>query len=67
MHPQRDPLVLTIPAAAELLGISTDLAYDLARRNELPGAVHLGRRWVVSRPRLMAWLGVQDSVIQHAS
>ena len=57
-----DPLVLTIPAAAQLLGISSDLAYDLARRNELPGAVQLGRRWVVSRPKLLAWLGAENQV-----
>ena len=57
-----DPLVLSVPEAAELLGISRDLAYDLARRGELPGAVQLGRRWVVSRPKLLAWLGAENQV-----
>ncbi len=39
-----DPFVLTVPEAAELLGISKDLAYDLCRRGEMPGALQLGRR-----------------------
>lgn len=47
-----DPHVVSVPEAAELLGISKDLAYDLARRGELPGAFQLGRRWRVSLVRL---------------
>jgi excisionase family DNA binding protein len=47
-----DPDVISVPQAAELLGISKDLGYDLARRGELPGAIQLGRRWRVSRIRL---------------
>ncbi len=47
-----DPHVVSIPQVAELLGISKDLAYDLARRGELPGAFQLGRRWMVSLVRL---------------
>ena len=61
-----DPLVLTIPEAAELLGISRDLGYDLARRGQLPGALQLGRRWVVSRPRLLAALGAENSLTEQA-
>jgi excisionase family DNA binding protein len=49
-----DPAVVTVPRAAALLGISKDLAYDLARRGELPGAFQLGRRWLVSTVRLWA-------------
>ena len=47
-----DPHVVSVPEAARLLGISKDLAYDLARRGELPGAFQLGRRWRVSLVRL---------------
>ena len=47
-----DPDVISVPQAAELLGISKDLGYDLARRGELPGAIQLGRRWRVSLIRL---------------
>lgn len=47
-----DPHVVSVPDAAKLLGISKDLAYDLARRGELPGAFQLGRRWLVSLIKL---------------
>lgn len=47
-----DPYVVSVPEAAALLGISKDLAYDLARRGELPGAFQLGRRWRVSLVKL---------------
>lgn len=49
-----DPYVVSVPEAARLLGISKDLAYDLARRGELPGAFQLGRRRMVSLVRLRA-------------
>jgi excisionase family DNA binding protein len=52
--PRGDPHVVSVPEAARLLGISKDLAYDLARRGELPGAFQLGRRWRVSLIRLRA-------------
>jgi len=64
---RRDPYVASIAEAAELLGISKDLAYDLARRGELPGAFQLGRRWRVSLVRLRAAVhGAEDSATQHA-
>jgi hypothetical protein len=50
-----------------MLGISKDLAYDLARRGELPGAFQLGRRWRVSLIRLRAAVhGTEDGAPQHA-
>ena len=62
-----DPYVVSVTEAAELLGISKDLAYDLARRGELPGAIHLGRRWRVSLVRLRQALhGAQDGAVQEA-
>ena len=46
-------LTLSVKEAANLLGISKNLAYDLAKRGELPGAIKLGqKRIVVSRARL---------------
>ena len=43
-------LTLTIAEAAAMLGISRNLAYELARRGELPGTIKLGqKRIVVSR------------------
>jgi excisionase family DNA binding protein len=44
-------LVVTIPEAATLLGISRSFAYELAKRGELP-VVHLGRRQLVSKAAL---------------
>ncbi len=41
---------LTITEAAAILGISRNLAYELAKRGELPGVIKLGqKRLVVSR------------------
>jgi excisionase family DNA binding protein len=58
---RRDPYVASVPEAAKLLGISKDLAYDLALRGELPGAFRLGRRWRVSLVRLRAAVhGAED-------
>ncbi len=43
-------LTVTIPEAAAMLGISRNLAYDLAKRGVLPGVIRLGsKRLVVSR------------------
>ena len=47
---------VSVSHAAELLGIGRNLAYELARRGELPGALRLGRRIVVSRKGLDAFL-----------
>jgi excisionase family DNA binding protein len=45
------PLTLTIPQAAELLGISASKAYEAARAGDLP-TVKIGARVLVSRRRL---------------
>jgi excisionase family DNA binding protein len=49
------PLVLSVPQAAAILGISKDLAYDLTARGELP-SVRFGRRVVVPTKPLLALL-----------
>ena len=46
-------LTLTVTEAAELLGISRALAYELAARGELP-VLRLGRRIVIPRKALEA-------------
>ncbi len=43
------PLTVSVPVAAKLYGISRGYAFELAKRGELPGAVKLGGRIVVSR------------------
>lgn len=46
-------LTLTVKEAAAMLGISRNLAYELARRGKLPGVIKLGeKRIVVSRVQL---------------
>jgi excisionase family DNA binding protein len=47
---------ISVSHAAKLLGIGRNLAYELARRGEFPGALRLGRRIVVSRKALDAFL-----------
>lgn len=52
-------LVLTIPEAAELLGLSTRSTYTLAHRDDFP-VVHLTpNRIGVSRAGLEAWVAAQ--------
>ncbi len=50
-----DRLALTVPEAAELLGIGKTLAYELVDRGELPH-VRLGRAVRVSRRELEEWI-----------
>ena len=62
-----DPYVVSVPEAAVILGISKDLASDLARRGELPGAFQLGRRWRVRLVKLRAAVhGPENSGTQNA-
>ena len=53
MEPNR--LTLTVEEAAQLLGISRALGYELVARHELP-SLRLGRRIVVPRRALEALL-----------
>ena len=47
---------LSVKSAARILGIGRQLAYRLAAEGKLPGARRLGRRIVVSRRELEAFL-----------
>ena len=40
-------MTLRIPEVAETLGISRNLAYELAAKGELPGLIRLGQKRVV--------------------
>jgi excisionase family DNA binding protein len=59
-------LTLTVPEAAELLGVSRGVAYEAARSGELPGVIRLGRRLLVSKAHLMALLGENGSPLGEA-
>lgn len=50
--PKLPPDLLTVPQAAQRLGIGANLAYRMAEAGELPGAFRVGRHWRVSVVRL---------------
>jgi excisionase family DNA binding protein len=51
-------LLISVPQAAPVLGLSTRRAYQLAEAGELPGLRRLGKRtYRVSVPELEAFLG----------
>ena len=54
-HADVERLLLTVPQAAELLGISENHAWHLIGRGELP-SVKLGSLRRVSRSALEAWI-----------
>lgn len=62
MEEHTESLTLSVDEAALQLGIGRSLAYDLARRGELPGVLRLGRRLVVSRAILEQALGVRTEL-----
>ena len=54
---------LKVRQAAGILNISVGLAYDLARRGQLPGCFRLGqRRFLVSRRALETFLAAGGEV-----
>jgi excisionase family DNA binding protein len=50
------PDLISIPKAAERLGLHADTLYRLARTGQFPPAVHVGAKWLVSLPRLERFL-----------
>jgi excisionase family DNA binding protein len=58
---------LTIPEAAEMLGVSRGTAYEAARDGSLP-TIKLGsRRIVVPRARLLAMLGEEPTPSENGN
>lgn len=57
------PLLLTARGAAELLGVSRRRVYGLIGSGDFPAdvVIRLGRAIRFSRPRLLAWLGSEES------
>jgi predicted DNA-binding transcriptional regulator AlpA len=61
MDTTSERLLLSVPQAAALAGLSKTVAYRLAALDELPGLVKLtGCRLMVRRRVLVAWLGGQE-------
>lgn len=53
---ERNPEYLKIPEVAKLLRISRNRAYDLAASDPSFPVIVIGRRLIVSRNELEAWL-----------
>ena len=51
---------VSVEVAAKLLGIGRQTAYNLVRTGQLPGARRLGRRIVISRRAIDAFLEGHD-------
>lgn len=54
-----DQLLITVPEAAQRLGIGTTKAWQMAQRGEMPGVVRVGRSVRVSVARLREWIDAQ--------
>ena len=52
-------MVISVPEAAEWLGISRGLGYEAARTGQIP-TIRMGRRILVPVARLMQMLGVSE-------
>lgn len=52
---------LTIPEAAQLLGVSRNTAYEDAKSGQLAGVpvIQVGRRLLIPRARLLVVLGIE--------
>lgn len=53
-------LTISVPEAGQMLGVSRNKAYDLARQGIIP-TIRLGRKLVVPRARFEAWLNGEQS------
>lgn len=53
--PLRNPEVLDVRMAAEVLTVSPDTVYDLLKRGELPGR-KVGRKWLTTRSAVLRWI-----------
>ena len=56
------PILVSVTQAAALLGISKNLCYDLVNSGRIPH-VRLGRRVLISRVALEAWI-VRESGVE---
>ena len=53
-----EKLTLSVEEAGKLLGVSRQVAYQLSRRADFP-VLHIGRRVLVPRKQLEAWMDRQ--------
>ena len=50
-----EKLTLSVEEAGKILGVSRQVAYQLSRRDDFP-TLHIGRRVLVPRKQLEAWM-----------
>lgn len=55
-----EKIALTVPEAAELLGVSRPTVYQLMRAEDFP-AFKVGRRTLISRSGLADWVEAQTA------
>ena len=61
-----EKLTYSIPETAKILGISRNLGYELARRGELPGVIHLGeKRMVVSKAAIQKLIEADNTKVSQ--
>tara|TARA_Y100000588_G_C14180764_1_gene893575 strand:- start:992 stop:1198 length:207 start_codon:yes stop_codon:yes gene_type:complete len=60
MTQQHEKKTYSIEETAQILGIGRQTAYELARKQELPGVRKLGGRFIVSKVELESYLNKQD-------
>jgi excisionase family DNA binding protein len=63
MQPDRGTLTMSVPEAADVLGISRAFAYALVARGDLP-SLRLGRRVVVPRRALEQLIEQADGPVR---
>lgn len=59
MTESQQPLLLTVPQAAQLLSLGTTRVWEMVRSGELPSVRH-GRSVRVSRTALHAWIASHE-------
>ena len=62
---RQEPLTMTVPQAAKLLGVSRGLAYRLASTGKIP-SIRLGHRYIVPRAALMKSLRDHETRVADA-
>ena len=56
-RPRKDvPELLTVAEVSELTRLSSSSIYRWAREGRIPGALHIGKRWLFDKAKLLDWL-----------
>ena len=61
-HPEERPTIPLWPDAGQAYGTGKSLTYELAARGEFPGAIRVGRKYVVATAELRRKLGLDVKV-----